>query len=347
MSFIIEITQLRSVCLHHIGSRAIDEGIILTDVPIELDDDSRKNLISYCFSSFKDGGSFSFRNEIALEYNEVYSCVQKVFANPDILLQQSRNIAKVLYERSEHPGIKSGDLIVAYFADCMVNGIIVDAIGLYKCENTTSFLSLEYEGKKSGIRTLHGFDLRHVDKAALIFNIDAENGYNVAVVDNTNKDEAKYWVEDFLQAKIRSDEYQHTRALLGAVKSFVTKELPAEHQVSKGEQAELLDRTMSYFEEKETFDMKEFGEQVLANKEVSVAFGQYWGDYMERKELELSDNFSISASAVKKSTRSMKGVIKLDKNFHIYVHGGDGLIRKGYDPESGMAYYMLYFEEES
>ena len=39
----------------------------------------------------------------------------------------------------------------------------------------------------------------------------------------------------------------------------------------------------------------------------------------------------------------MKSVIKLDKNFHIYVHGGEGLIRKGYDPETGMAFYQLYF----
>lgn len=53
-----------------------------------------------------------------------------------------------------------------------------------------------------------------------------------------------------------------------------------------------------------------------------------------------------SESAVKKSSRSMKSVIKLDKNFHIYVHGGEGLIKKGYDPETGMAFYQLYFKEE-
>ena len=60
----------------------------------------------------------------------------------------------------------------------------------------------------------------------------------------------------------------------------------------------------------------------------------------------LPEQFSISESAVKKSSRSMKSVIKLDKNFHIYVHGGEGLIKKGYDPETGMAFYQLYFKEE-
>ena len=49
---------------------------------------------------------------------------------------------------------------------------------------------------------------------------------------------------------------------------------------------------------------------------------------------------------MKKSSRSMKSVIRLDKNFHIYIHGGEGLIKKGYDEKTGMAFYQLYFKEE-
>jgi hypothetical protein len=43
----------------------------------------------------------------------------------------------------------------------------------------------------------------------------------------------------------------------------------------------------------------------------------------------------------------MRSVIKLDKNFHIYVHGGEKMIQKGYDPETGMQYYQIFFNEES
>lgn len=43
----------------------------------------------------------------------------------------------------------------------------------------------------------------------------------------------------------------------------------------------------------------------------------------------------------------MRSVIKLDKNFHIYVHGGEKMIRKGYDAETGMSYYQIFFKEES
>ena len=48
--------------------------------------------------------------------------------------------------------------------------------------------------------------------------------------------------------------------------------------------------------------------------------------------------------AVKKQQRHFKSVIKLDKNFHIYVHGDRKMIETGQD-EKGK-FYRLYFEKE-
>jgi hypothetical protein len=53
----------------------------------------------------------------------------------------------------------------------------------------------------------------------------------------------------------------------------------------------------------------------------------------------------FSESAVKKQARVFKSVIKLDKNFHIYVHGNRELIEQGTD-EKGK-YYKVYYKEES
>ena len=61
---------------------------------------------------------------------------------------------------------------------------------------------------------------------------------------------------------------------------------------------------------------------------------------------QLEDNFDISETAVKKQARIMKSVIKLDKNFHVYVHGKRDMITRGYDHERQMRYYQLYFNEE-
>lgn len=346
MAYITEITQLKQACLHHIGSKAADEGIVLSGEPLQLDEASLKNLFTYCLSSFKEGETFCFHNELGLQFNEACACVGKLFADPQTIVEQSRNLAKVLYEHSEHPGVKCGDFIVAYFTDCQINGYVTDAVGLYKCENPTSFLSVVCEADNARITTLQGLDLKHVDKAALIFNTDADEGYRMAIIDNTNRTEAKYWVDDFLQAKPCADEYQHTRTFLNATKAFITKELPATQEVSRGEQAELMDKAMRYFKENDTFAMDDFDQQVMGDESLSAGFGLYVDDYMAKNDLEPAESFAISESAVKKSQRSMKSVIKLDRNFHIYVHGGEGLIKKGYDEETGMEYYQLYFKKE-
>ena len=344
MAYISEITKIHSVCLHHIGSKVIDEGVTLSERSLQLDEESRKNLFSYCFSSFKEGELYCFGHELGLEYNEVYSCVKKVFSNKESLVEQSQNLARVLYEHSEHPGIKSGVFIGVYFSDCEVNGYITDAIGLYKCENLTSFLSLQCSGNGAEISTLHGLDLKHVDKAALIFNVDPNEGYQLAIIDNTNRSDAKYWVDDFLQVRPKADEYHQTRAVLNAAKGFITKSMPAD--TTQGEKAELMDRTLRYFQENETFDINVFSSEVIADEQLSSDFSEYMGTYMAKNDIEVPDCFAISGSAVKKSSRSMKSVIKLDKNFHIYVHGGAGLIKKGYDEATGMEYYQLFFKKE-
>jgi len=45
--------------------------------------------------------------------------------------------------------------------------------------------------------------------------------------------------------------------------------------------------------------------------------------------LDLEDNFEISSEAVKKKARAFKKILKLDKNFHIHIHGDLHKIEKG------------------
>ena len=60
----------------------------------------------------------------------------------------------------------------------------------------------------------------------------------------------------------------------------------------------------------------------------------------------MSDNFDISENAVKSAKRKFKSVIKLDKNFHIYVHGKEELIAKGFDENRNKSFYTLFFDDE-
>jgi hypothetical protein len=87
--------------------------------------------------------------------------------------------------------------------------------------------------------------------------------------------------------------------------------------------------------------------QVLAHEQGIESFKRFKKNYEDEFETEIRDSFLISDTAVKKQARVFKSVLKLDKNFHIYIHGNKELIEKGYDEEMKMSFYKVYFKEEN
>ena len=75
-------------------------------------------------------------------------------------------------------------------------------------------------------RAIRVSTLKKLDKGCLIFNKDRENGYVVAVVDNTNKGvEAQYWIDDFLHVRQRKDEYANTQNFYGVSKKLCNQRI--------------------------------------------------------------------------------------------------------------------------
>lgn len=299
----------------------------------------------YFITSFKSNEHFSFYHETDLSLNEVNIYASKIFDNPECLYEQSVNLAKHLYEQSIHPKIKGGEFYVVYLKGCIIDGETVDAVGLFKSENKETFLKVYSLGDGFEIESQQGININRLDKGALIFNTDKENGYVIAVVDNTNKGaEAHYWINEFLHVRQRKDEYYNTQNVMALAKNFVVKELPKTFDVSKADQAELLNKTAQFFKEKDIFDIAEFANEVIAQPDVIDSFNQYKENYTKDREIEFADSFAISDTAVKKQARAFKSVIKLDKNFHIYIHGGRQLIEQGEDNKG--KYYKVYYREE-
>ena len=341
-----ENTALQAVCLHIVGNKNLEEGVQLSESLMRLNQSMLPILTQYFMASFKSDERYSFFHHSGLEFNFVYKVVSSIFDDPEALYQSSVKLANHLYENSTHNKIKSGEFYVAFFRDMEVDGKKADAVGLFKSETKDTFLKVVSHNGNNELEPESGININKLDKGCLVFNLNREEGFVIAIIDNTNRTEAKYWVEDFLHAKQRSDEYKHTRMLLSATKYYITKELPSECDVTKGEQAEILDKAFRYFKDNETFEMDTFNERVLGEEKLATGFVEYVDAYMAKNEMEPLDRFSISESAVKKSSRLMKSIIKLDKNFHIYVHGGEGLIKKGYDAITGMEYYQLFFKNE-
>jgi hypothetical protein len=102
--------------------------------------------------------------------------------------------------------------------------------------------------------------------------------------------------------------------------------------------------SINLFKEKEKFDYEEFTKEVLKDENVIESFSNFKSDYEQEMQVSISEEFPINQTAVKKNQRYFKSIIKLDKNFSIYVHGDRKMIQQGQD-ENGK-FYMLYFEEE-
>ena len=84
----------------------------------------------------------------------------------------------------------------------------------------------------------------------------------------------------------------------------------------------------------------------MQDKNVIKSFQNFDKEYREYNAVELKDNFEISPQAVKKQARIFKSVLKLDRNFHIYIHGNTDMIQQGTD-EDGRKFYKIFYQEES
>ncbi len=224
-----------------------------------------------------------------------------------------------------------------------IDNQLVEAVGIFKCENKETYLKLE----SFDLSADEGINLRKLDKGCLVIDLEAEDGYRVLVVDNANKSEAQFWKQDFLNIKPLSDAFHHTHNFMSLTREYVANQLDEEFSVSKADQIDLLNRSMDFFKSREQFNKAEFETEVLGDVDVIESFRKFGQSFQSHNEVDVVDNFEISAHAVQRQARVFKSVLKLDKNFHIYIHGNRQLIEKGFDEVTGKHFYKLYFDEES
>lgn len=338
--------QLRSVILHKTGNKSREEELILSDTELSVNESIKALLLQYFLGHFAEENYYNFCSENGPTENQVCQFVNSIFNDPDSFIEQSKNIANALYEAGTHPKIKEGDLYVASFSDLVVDGELVDAVGIFKSETKQDFLQIRNGESGLDIVIEEGINLNKIDKACLIYNTEPEFGYKLNIIDCTNKQEAQYWRTDFLGIQQRKDDFYQTQKYMELCKDFVQEVYNEEHEVEKPQQIAMLNKSKNYFKENETFDKKDFEENVLTQPDVIEAFNEYQQQYAEEKNVQFEDKFDVSKNAEKKQQSKMKSVLKLDKNFHIYIHGDESKVVKGVDPETGMKFYQFYYENE-
>jgi hypothetical protein len=333
-------TEIKKLIIHSIGNKMRNENIIISNKVQKLSKKLEGTLLKYFLKAFKGEGLYKFHHETDLKLNEIYTFAKNIFNNSGNFRDQSINIAKHLYDVSNHPKVKSGELYIVHFVNCIVHNKHVEAIGLFKNENRDTYLKVLKEEDALKIHYERGISINKLDKGCIVFNIEEDDGYWISIVDNTNSKnkEALYWKEQFMNVKpLKNDSYK-TSLYMGIFDDFCKNEIK-----DKKDKIFIRNKGLKYFDENDKFNDESFKSEVFTPKEREL-----YENYLKKTDYNIAKlSFEISKPLVKQLKRRFKNEILLDDEVIIRVNDHDiNLIEKGYDSERSMNYYKIYFNNE-
>lgn len=342
--------HIDNLSIHRVGNKSRNEAIFLSENPYGLNDEIMPLLKEYFFKPFreKEENYFQFAHEVDLEYNDMFNLATEIFTNPSEVHNVSKKITKHLYEQSNHPHIKNGEVYVAYLTNVSIDNNVVDVIGIFKSEIQTDFLQFEENGSNLEMILQQGINLNKLDKGCLIFNYKKEEGYKILTVDS-NRYDARYWLEHFLSVDAFQDENFMTKKYLKFCQDFAKEVvLPAE---DKQQEVLFMNRAINHFAKNDAFEETAFLNEVMENPEFIPEFKNYKVDKGEKYSIEDVTNFPIANAAVTDVRKKLKNTIHLDTNVQIkldFVNSDSAqkFVEKGWDEEKQMYYYLVYFNKE-
>ncbi|MEL7269108.1 MAG: nucleoid-associated protein [Bacteroidota bacterium] len=342
--------QIESLSLHRVGNKSKNEPMLLSSQPLDLNDELNGLLKEYFFKSFreKEENYFRFSHEADLEFNTVYESVKSIFEQPSQNHAASQKIAQVLHDQSNHPHIKNGEVYVAHFTDVLLDNEKMDAVGIFKSEIKQDFFQFKEQADRLELLVKQGININKLDKGCLIFNSEKENGYKVLSVDS-NRYDAKYWLENFLSIIPLTDDNFYTKNYLKFCQNFAKDVvLPAE---DKQQEVLFMNRAVNHFAKNDAFEESTFLNEVIENPELIPEFKHYKVEKGPKYSIEDVSNFDIANKAVSDARKKIKNVIELDTNIQIKMdfinpESAEKFVEKGWDEERQMYYYLVYFNKE-
>ncbi|WP_340074976.1 nucleoid-associated protein [Leptobacterium sp. I13] len=343
-------TQVETLSIHRIGNKSKNESLFLSSEPYNLNDEIKGLLKEYFFKSFreKEENYYHFSHESDIAFNTLYNIANTIFDNPDTLHVNSKKIATHLFEQSNHPHIKNGELYVTYLTNIVLDNEKTDAIGIFKSELKHDFLQFEEKSNNLDIIIQQGVNINKLDKGCLIFNRSKEEGYKVLSVDS-NRYDTKYWLHHFLNVDTLADENFFTKKYLKFCQNFAKDVvLPAE---DKQQEVLFMNRAINHFASNNEFEETHFLNEVMDNPELIPEFKNYKVERGPKYSIEDVSSFPIANKAVSDTRKKIKNVINLDTNIQIKLDfinpdSADRFVEKGWDEERQMYYYLVYFNRE-
>ncbi len=343
-------TQIESVSLHRIGNKSKAEPLFLSKEPFIPDDETNGLLKEFFLKPFRDKEEnyYRFSHEIDTEFNEVNVLVTEFFEKPALAHEISLKLTRHLYDQSNHPHIKSGEVYITHLTDILLDNEKTDAIGIFKSEIKQDFLQFSENGNNMDLLVQQGINLNKLDKGCIIFNANKSDGYKILSVDS-NRYDTKYWLEHFLGVDALADNNFYTKNYLKFCQNFAKDVvLPAE---DKKQEVMFMNRAVNHFAKNDAFEETNFLNDVIENPDLIPEFKHYKTEKGPKYSIEDISSFDIANNAVSDTRKKIKNIIQLDTNIQIKLdfinpESAEKYIEKGWDEERKMYYYLVYFNKE-
>jgi len=340
----IEIKEavITNITVHRIGIQTDSSFINDKEVMFNFEEDEDVITKTFLKPFTSCHATYEFRHDEDVELNPIFKIAKEINEEADFVLK-TKEIHQYLKDVSTHPNIKDGDLFVINYDNVKLGNEHYKALGIYKVENKETFIeTMPDDTGRVKLNFKKGVG-RKLDKGVLI--VFSEEPFTVFVIDNGSV-ETDYWMNDFANVQLRNDYVNNTTHFLEMTENFIKHKIPEEFDVNRTDQIDLLNRSVDYFKTNDSFVQKEFEEEVLQDTNLIDTFHSYDEGYTHDKSISFDEGFEISNKAVKKQAKNFKSVLKLDKNFSIYMHGDKSLVERGVDETSGKKYYKFYYDDE-
>lgn len=335
--------------LQRVGNKLSQEINYSTSEEIPLTSDEETILKSFFLSSIRSSQDLmKFTHHVSLDYNTVYDSTCKFFQQEISFIDYSNNILNHLYEKSNHPQIKTGELFIVLFQEIQFQEITTDAIGIFKIEKKIDYLKFNATEDDMDFMISKGVKLQKIDKGCLILNSEQSDGYRVLSIDNNSYD-ANYWKKSFLDLEeVMNDSYQ-TKHHLQLLSNF------SNTMVDEGDtfvQKEFMSQGVQLFNDNEVITKDILEQELLSPFDVVDSYDNFKTQYKKENNLDLEEHFNVSVPTLKKEKRKIKSQINLDTKIQIKLDISEGdtvkeNIEKGFDEERKMHYYKVYYNEET
>jgi len=311
-----------------------------------LSEEQQAIITNYFLGGFKSDEYFGFDLDKTSE-TSVYSSIRSMFLAPVEFVTMSQRIVEKFESCIEVDKLDETFLMCAEFEGALFNGEEVRAIGVFRASNKQKFAEFDQELSPISMEIRTGHSLTKPDFAAVVFDTLDREGYRMLILDPDRKGAVpSLWSSDFLQTKAVKSGFGMTTNYMDMCKSFIVEQMPKEFEMDRATQASFLNKSSSYFKKADEIDTETFVAEVFEQSDIIDSFDKFKDQFVSERQIEIDDRFAASKPAIRQGNKDFKSVLKLDKNFHVYVHGNREMIEQGFDAERGLKFYKIFFKEE-